>query len=375
MKECIHYTFNRLKKSYVIDYSDDRDSESETHYFYYNNEQLITDYVSDNDRLDFLYDSNGLLYGFIHNKNTKYYYIRDIMQNILGIIDTNGSLVVKYNYNAYGNVSINDDGTYTLNSFIANRNPFRYKGYYYDNESGMYYCKSRYYVPKWCRWLNADSISYLDPESIGGLNLYCYCYNDPVMYSDGSGHFAISALVIGAIIGACIGFGTAAYVDSKDGQMFNGDVKWYDYLGATALGGLAGAGLGAFATTTFAASIPTLGLVNSGGALTLGVTGSIELAISGAQILTGVGAAGLVIMMSKPVGKYGGYEVRHNYPNDHQPPHVHIYGDDIHRGSHGIRVGLDGNPLKGEPELSPGARRAIRKLMDAIAKALMPWKG
>ena len=80
-------------------------------------------------------------------------------------------------------------------------------------------------------------------------------------------------------------------------------------------------------------------------------------------------------MMAKFVGKYDGYEVKHNYPNDHQTPYVHIYGDDIHRGSHGIRVGLEGNPLKGEPDLTPGARRAIRKLMDAIAKALMPWKG
>ena len=65
------------------------------------------------------------------------------------------------------------------------------------------------------------------------------------MYVDPTGDFAISALVIGAIIGACIGFGTAAYIDSKDGQMFNGDVKWYDYLGATALGGVVGAGVGA----------------------------------------------------------------------------------------------------------------------------------
>ncbi len=55
------------------------------------------------------------------------------------------------------------------------------------------------------------------------------------MYVDPTGDFAFLALIIGGIIGACIGFGTAAYIDSKDGQMFNGDVKWYDYLGTTAL--------------------------------------------------------------------------------------------------------------------------------------------
>ena len=200
-----------------------------------------------------------------------------ILGNIIGIIDNNGTIVSKFDYDAFGNI-INQTG-----SVISN---FRYKGYYYDTDIELYYLKSRFYSSELCRFISPDSIEYLDPSSINGLNLYCYCHNNPVMYSDGSGHFAISSLVIGAIIGACIGFGAAAYVDSKDGQMFNGDVKWYDYLGATALGGLAGAGLGAFATTTFTASIPTLGLVNSGGALTLGATGSIELAISGAQIIT-----------------------------------------------------------------------------------------
>jgi RHS repeat-associated protein len=53
-----------------------------------------------------------------------------------------------------------------------------YKGYYYDFETLMYYCKSRYYIPLWSRWLNADDISYLDPSSINGLNLYAYCGNN-----------------------------------------------------------------------------------------------------------------------------------------------------------------------------------------------------
>jgi len=182
-------------------------------------------------------------------------------------------------------------------------------------------------------------------------------------------------LVIGIIIGAYVGFGAAAYLDSKDVKMFNGDIKWYDYLGTAVLGGIIGAGIGLFATTTFIASIPIFGLVNSGGILSFGVVGSTTLAILGVQVLEAAGTIGLAIMMSKSIGKYGGYEVKHNYPNDHYPPHVHIYGDDIHKGSHGIRIGLDGNPLKGEPSLPPGARKAIKKLMDAIAKALLPWIG
>lgn len=157
--------------------------------------------------------------------------------------------------------------------------------------------------------------------------------------------------------------------------MFNGDIKWYDYLGAAVLGDIIGAGIGVFATASFAASIPVFGLVNSGGVLSFGVVGSTTLAILGVQVLGAIGTIGLTIMMSKSIGKYGWYDVKHNYPNDHYPPHVHIYGDDIHKGSHGIRIGLVGKPLKGEPPLSPGVRKAIKKSLDAIAQALLPWKG
>ena len=157
----------------------------------------------------------------------------------------------------------------------------------------MYYCKSRFYVPKWRRWLNSDSINYLEPQNITCLNLFAYCNNNPVMYVDPTGDFAISILAL--IIGACIGFGMAAYIDSKDGQMFNGDVKWYDYLGATALGGV----VGALATIAFTASIPTFGLISSGGALSLGITGAAELTISGVQVLVGAGILGSIMCMSK----------------------------------------------------------------------------
>lgn len=109
-----------------------------------------------------------------------------------------------------------------------------------------------------CRFISPDDVGYLDPTSINGLNLYCYCGNDPVNRYDPSGHFAISALIIGAIIGAVVGFGIAAYIDYQDdGEIFNGSVKWYDYLGATVLGGAIGAGLGAFAGMSFSATLPT----------------------------------------------------------------------------------------------------------------------
>lgn len=118
-------------------------------------------------------------------------------------------------------------------------------------ETGLYYLNTRYYDPFACRFINADDISYIEPETINGLNLYAYCLNNPIMYADPTGQFFISTAVligsiIGGIIGAAGGFGIAVYIDYKDdGQIFNGSVKWYDYLGATIVGGAIGALVGA----------------------------------------------------------------------------------------------------------------------------------
>ena len=132
-------------------------------------------------------------------------------------------------------------------------------------------------------------------------------------------------------------------------------------------------GVDSLATIAFTASIPTFGLISSCGALSLGITGAAELTISGVQIIGTAGIAGLIVMMTKIIGKSGGYTVKHNYPIDHYPTHFHIYGDDIHQGSHGIRVGLDGNPLKWEPNLPYGVRKAIKKLWKEIINALEQW--
>ncbi len=146
-----------------------------------------------NGRLDFLYDEQNTLYGFIKD-GTPYYYVRDCLQNILGIIDAGGNLKVKYTTNAWGKTVI----TSTMDA-LATQNPFRYKGYYFDTESGMYYCHTRYYVPDWGRWLTADAPAYLDFSNLSYTNLFAYCGNNPVMYikggvslgSDGMVHLSV----------------------------------------------------------------------------------------------------------------------------------------------------------------------------------------
>ena len=209
-------------------------------------------------------------------------------------------LVAKYVYDAWGNCTI----THNVGN-IANINPFRYRGYYYDFETGLYYLQSRYYDPSIGRFISPDSVEYLEPDNVLGLNLYAYCYNNPIMYADPSGHLAI---LISLIIGVVIGAGGAAYIDYRDdGQIFNGSVAWYDYLGAAALGGAIGAGLGVFAGMSFSASLPTFGWMNTGGALMFGVTGATTLTITGAQILGAAGLIGSAYMFSKgglPNNKY-----------------------------------------------------------------------
>ena len=222
--------------------------------YFYSGKRLIAE-KTPSYKLNFLYDENGILYGFVKDNRTKYYYyIRDVYQNILGIMDNTGAIVVKYNCDAWGNHEVLDGNgnKNTSETFIGNINPFRYKGYYYDKESNMYYCKSRYYVPEWGRFLNSDSIEYLDPQSINGLNLYAYCGNDPVNYADPSGHSVILAMLIGAGIGLVVGLGSQLASDVISNVLSNGfDFSewkmstWQTYVGA-GLGGAIGGALTPF---------------------------------------------------------------------------------------------------------------------------------
>ena len=107
-----------------------------------------------------------------------------VLGNILAIVDNTGAIVVKYFYDAWGNHLITDNTTNNLGTL----NPFRYRSYYYDVETQLYWVSSRYYSPELCRFISPDDVSYLDPSSINGLNLYAYCANNPVMYVDPSGH-------------------------------------------------------------------------------------------------------------------------------------------------------------------------------------------
>ena len=165
-----------------------------------------------------MYDHTGVM-GFTYQRQT-YFYQKDLQGNIFAIVNAAGVAVAFYHYDAWGNHKVYD-GDYitemTSPTFIGNLNPFRYRSYYYDVETKLYYLQSRYYDPEVGRFISADTVNYAEPSKFDGLNLYAYCNNNPVMFVDPSGN-SISMLVvflIGAIIGAAFGTGIAIHKKKK----------------------------------------------------------------------------------------------------------------------------------------------------------------
>ena len=136
----------------------------------------------------YLYDDKGAIMGISYGYDT-YTFAKNIQGDVIGIY-SGGALVAKYEYNAYGQIlSItNASGADISNnaSHIANINPFRYRGYYYDTETGFYYLQSRYYDPVVGRFLNSD-VAIGANGGIIGYNLFAYCNNNPVIHIDSLG--------------------------------------------------------------------------------------------------------------------------------------------------------------------------------------------
>ena len=152
---------------------------------YYLNGSTILTQITGDDRFDFFYDENGLLLGFSYN-GAKYYYIRNLQSDIIGILDNSGNQVVSYMYDSWGKL-LSIDGS--AKDTIGVQNPFRYRGYYYDTETELYYLNSRYYDPMVGRFLNADSVVPNVGGNIKGYNVFIYCVNNPVNMVDSSGHY------------------------------------------------------------------------------------------------------------------------------------------------------------------------------------------
>ena len=114
---------------------------------------------------------------------TEYWYVFNAQNDVIGIIDASGNYVVEYTYDAWGKIL---SQTGSMASTLGYFNPFRYRGYIYDEESGLYYCQSRYYDPVVGRWLNADGYLTTDTTELGS-NMFAYCENNPVNCIDSTG--------------------------------------------------------------------------------------------------------------------------------------------------------------------------------------------
>ncbi|MDY0294808.1 MAG: RHS repeat-associated core domain-containing protein [Acholeplasmataceae bacterium] len=148
-----------------------------------------------NDVIYYTYDADGSILS-MNYLGDEYFYIKNLQGDIIEVVDASGTTVAKYRYDAWGNIVYQWDSGLG----IANANPYRYRSYRFDSGTGLYYLNARYYDPSIGRFISADSINYLDPSSGQGLNLYAYCGNNPVMFTDSTGYwFGFDDIVTGPI--------------------------------------------------------------------------------------------------------------------------------------------------------------------------------
>ena len=156
------------------------------HSFFLEGTKIVCEKWNNNVLIPF-YDNEDIVCGIVYN-NVPYYFHRNLQDDIIAIVDKAGNTVARYAYDAWG-ACIFASGE----SEIASINPFRYRGYYCDIETGYYYLQTRYYDPATGRFLNSDDIKYLGTtDSSIGFNLFSYCDNNPVNRSDVNGHSWIS---------------------------------------------------------------------------------------------------------------------------------------------------------------------------------------
>ena len=165
--------------------------------------------------VQFVYDAEGKPFMLRFNGKTDYFYLYNGLGDVVGLVDSSNQVVVRYQYNSWGKVTSTQD---TSGVSLATLNPFRYRKYVYDPETGLYCLGSRYYDPEVGRFVNADDtdVIFAKPQELGSKNLYAYCDNNPVAREDYAGEFPIPCIV-GAVVGAVVsGF---SYVLSSGGEI------------------------------------------------------------------------------------------------------------------------------------------------------------
>ena len=175
--------------------------------------------------LHFFYDAQNRPAVVVYN-GTAYAYVKSLQGDIVAILDENGNTVVSYGYDAWGAPLW---CTGELAETLGKVQPIRYRGYVYDEETGLYYLRSRYYNPNLGRFVNADRVFDAN-ASVTTYNQYAYCDNCPVIYLDSEGRGLFTSLVIGFVVGALV----SGIIEAAKG----GDVE--DIIISAVAGGVSG---------------------------------------------------------------------------------------------------------------------------------------
>ena len=167
--------------------------------------------------LEFVYDDGNQPFAVIYNDgstSTLYYYVLNAQGDVAAILNSSGKLAASYDYDAWGNCTVYDSS----DAAIGDLNPLRYRGYYYDAETGFYYLQSRYYDFANCRFINADTFATTDANGFLSANMFAYCENNPVSNSDSEGEFPIQ--VVAAAVSGVVNLATSWASAKATGQTF-----------------------------------------------------------------------------------------------------------------------------------------------------------
>ena len=291
-------------------------------------------------KIEYLYDDTGTIFSLYYN-GAKFYLIKNLQGDVVELRNSTNGLVARYTYDAYGKcTSVKDSSGAEITdaSNIALINPIRYRGYYFDSETGLYYVNSRYYDPEIGRWINADNAIPSTSESVQGYNLFAYCFNNPVNMDDHSGHWpkwlknvvkavAVVAVVaaVAAVTVATAGAGTAAAVIAV------GAAK------GAAIGMASGAAIGA-----------AMGAVNHrvstgswSGADTAALNGMGDGALSGAVTGAITGAAGSALKVSQAAKAWDSGTFKSGYQSMKYHYNKHVVSEGLTKGNNVLKYTQD----------------------------------
>ena len=306
---------------------------------------------SGSNRIQFVYDEKNQPVSMRLNSKT-YYYLYNVQGDVIGLLDSTGSQVVSYRYNSWGKPLATTD---TTTEKAGTWNPFRYRGYCWDEETELYYVGSRYYDPEVCRFISPDTTDVLGAEqgNLNQYNLYAYCLNNPVNRLDEEGRLslpnwvkvAIGGIVITGVAVATVATGGA--VAAICGAALSGAL----------VGGVSGAALGAIS-----------------GGITDGWQGAIDGACSGFMQgsfiggITGAASAGFNIATGATtvVGKAHG-SILHKLSSNMKAGRMVASGKYSQVGINKAlkTMGLNGERLR--PDVIGIGKRSVNKLVEVVS--------